>query len=722
MSSVVSPVVDSAELHSPQWYRVANLKLKMRAGVLVSRQVARDQVWHVLTDPNTGRQHRFNEPAYRLLEAMDGQRTLDAIWSQLLAKYGDEAPTQPEVLRVVAHAYSAQLLTGPLAPDAKALVKAQREALDRRRKASVNPLSFRLPLWNPEAFLTRTLPAVTPLLSKGSRSVAWLIAAMGLLMMMWHSGDLARDAQAHAGSMKLLVAMWLVWPLMKALHELAHAYTIKALGGEVHEIGVTLMMLTPFPYVDATSSSAFSDKRDRVAVAAAGILVEALLATVALMGWLVLEPGLARDVCLAVVLVGGLSTLLVNGNALMRYDGYHVLSDALELPNLAPRSLRWWNLLLQRTLLRQRHARMHDLAQGERVWLIAYAPASWVWRVVLLCSLALALSYWSQLLTLGLLALAAWTALLGPVWKAVRWAWQSPEAAGYRLRSAACLGGVAVAGLAALVAVPVADRSFAPGIVWLPDEAFVRLHSDARVVRFLVEDGAQVQPGTPIAELANEELAVSLAAAQQQWRSAQIEHLLRFESDAARTAVAEDQLRRLRAELDDLEGRVNHLTLRSAVSGRVVIQEPHRQLGRWLNQGDLLAQVLPPGGARVRALVSNDDVARVREQPGAIAVQLAYRADQPLSASIERAVPQASRSLPSAAMGERAGGPLPIDASDTTGRTAAQARFAFDLRLPEGADARVGARAMVSFEHGHAVAADVLLRKGREALLRHLPK
>ena len=135
-----------------------------------------------------------------------------------------------------------------------------------------------------------------------------------------------------------------------------------------------------------------------------------------------------------------------------------------------------------------------------------------------------------------------------------------------------------------------------------------------------------------------------------------------------------------------------------------------------------MAQVLPPGGARVRALVSNDDIARVRAQSGPVTVQLAYQADKPLDARMERAVPQATRNLPSAALGDRAGGPLATDATDTTGRTAVQARFAFDLLLPEGTDARVGARAMVRFEHGHAVAAQVLMRKAREAFLRHLPQ
>jgi putative peptide zinc metalloprotease protein len=268
----------------------------------------------------------------------------------------------------------------------------------------------------------------------------------------------------------------------------------------------------------------------------------------------------------------------------------------------------------------------------------------------------------------------------------------------------------------------VADRSAAPGIVWLPDEAFVRLHSDARVVRFLVADGSFVHAGTPIAELANEELLAALAGAQQQWRSAQIEMLQRFESDAGRTALAEDQIKRLRAELEDLQTRVDQLTPRAAVAGRVVLSDSHKLIGRWLSQGDQLAQILPPGGVRVRALVSNDDVARVREGTRDITVQLAHQPDRELQARIERVIPQASRQLPSAAMGDRAGGPLPTDPSDSTGRTGSQARFAFDLLLPEDADARVGTRAMVRFEHGHAMAVEVLWRKAREALLRHLPQ
>ncbi len=718
-SAGAESVVDSVELYSPEWYRASKLRLHLRPGLQVSRQTVRGTVWQVLTDPYTGRQHRFNEAAWRLIAALDGEHTLDEVWHTLLAHHGDDAVTQSEALRVLSHAFSAQLLLGQLNADARALVKNQRKGLRQRRRAAINPLAFRMPLWNPDAHLERWAPKVAWLFTPTARALGWVVALIGLLGLLWQGPALAREAMASEGSLRLLLAMWLAWPVMKALHEMAHAFTIKLMGGEVHEIGITLMLLTPLPYVDATASAAFSDKGDRAAVAAAGIWVEALLTALALGLWLVLQPGLPRDICLAVVLVGGVSTLLVNGNPLMRYDGYHVMADLLELPNLAPRSLRWWSQFLQRRLLGERRAQMQDLSRGEQPWLVAYAPLSWLWRVALMLTLALGLSHFSQVLSMLLLGMAAWMGLLGPAWKTLRWVWKAPEAAGNRVRGGVAVALAAGAGLAAMFMVPMVDRTHAPGIVWLPDEAFVRLHTDARVEQFLVKDGQTVKAGDPVAVLRNEDLMAELAKAEQALGAAQVERLLRFENDAPRLAVAEDQLVRQRAEVERLRQQVQSLVARAAVDGTVVLSQPHRLEGRWLSQGELLAQVLPPGGARVRALVRNEDVARVQGTVDAIQVTLADRADDTLPATLERSVPRASRELPSAALGRPAGGPVLVDSADTSGRTAQEPRFAVDLRLPAQSSARVGTRAMVSFEHGHTVAAAVLLRVVRAQFLRH---
>ena len=122
-------------------------------------------------------------------------------------------------------------------------------------------------------------------------------------------------------------------------------------------MGVTLMLLTPVPYVDASASIAFSSKRRRMVVAGAGIGVELLLASLALPLVLLAEPGWVKDAAFGVVFIGALSTLAVNGNPLLRFDGYHLLCDAAELPNLALRSNRWWLTHVKQRLLRLSHLR-----------------------------------------------------------------------------------------------------------------------------------------------------------------------------------------------------------------------------------------------------------------------------------------------------------------------------------------------------------------------------
>ena len=145
--------------------------------------------------------------------------------------------------------------------------------------------------------------------------------------------------------------LWLVYPVIKTIHEFSHAYTVKHWGGEVHEMGVMFLVFVPIPYMDASSSAAFNARYKRVMVGAAGILAELLLAATAMIVWANVEPGVVRAVAFNVMIIAGVSTILFNGNPLLRFDAYYVLSDLIEIPNLAMRSNNYIIYLLQKYLL-----------------------------------------------------------------------------------------------------------------------------------------------------------------------------------------------------------------------------------------------------------------------------------------------------------------------------------------------------------------------------------
>ena len=164
------------------------------------------------------------------------------------------------------------------------------------------------------------------------------------------------------------------------------------------------------PYVDASASAGFRSKYQRAAVAAAGIFVEVLLASLALYLWLIVEDGVVRAAAFDVMVVSGLSTVLVNGNPLFKFDGYFVLADLIEIPNLAQRSIQFWGSLIERHAFGVDKKRAVPLAPGESLWLFAYAPASFAYRVVVLVGISLFVA--TNYLILGVL-LAVWVLISG---------------------------------------------------------------------------------------------------------------------------------------------------------------------------------------------------------------------------------------------------------------------------------------------------------------------
>lgn len=710
----------SGPLLSPDWYRVAGLRPRLRAGLSLTRQQVRGQTWVVATDPLSGRHHRFSRWAWQLVAFCDGRRTLDDAWSGVVDAAGDAAPTQAEAMTIVGQAFSGHVLVGDVPHDAAAVVRLRDRRQGQALRQAINPLAFRLPLWHPDDFLQRHAAATAWLFKPGAVRCWLVFAALAVLALLAQAPGLAAEAQAVLSEPRGLLLMWLAYPFIKGLHELAHGFAVKAHGGTVPRMGVTLLMLTPVPYVDASASAAFESKQARALVAGVGIMVELMLAGLALVCWLLLEPSVLRDAALAVVLVGGLSTLLVNGNPLLRFDGYHVLCDLAELPNLAQRSRSHWLYVLQRRVLGLRTSAPVGLAHGEGPWLLAYAPLAWAMRLVLMGVLAHALADSWPVLSLLLALVALWLGLLGPALKCLGWLLRSPQLAQRRPRALAAAGmGVALVLVLAFV-VPVQQRSHAPGVVWLPDDAMIRLETAGVIDTFMVRDGQIVAQGDAIAELSNPPLLAELARLRAQLQLAQVEQVQLRDRDLRAAAQAGDRAAQLAGELQSVQKQQDALLVRAASSGRVVLDTHRDRVGMHLPQGHLLAYVLPDGAPLVRALVGNSDIALVNQGTRSASVLLAS-GGAPLSALVDSAVPQASLVLPSAALGSAGGGLIAIDSQDSRGLTARVPHFQVDLALPPQARPAIGSRVMVTFEHGPASAWQWLLRQVRHAFLRHLP-
>lgn len=339
-----------ASTFSESWYRLAHQRICLRPGVKVRRQYYRGERWVVLENPFSNQFFRVRPVAYEFLARLRPDRTVQEVWQECLDRFPDDAPGQEDVLRLLSQLYHANLLQYDQAADTAQLFERYQKRRQRETTARLlNIMFMRIPLLDPNRFLMRTLPVVGKLLSPLGALVWLLVVGWALKLAADHFTSLRAHAEGVLAPDNLLL-LYVVLVVVKTLHEFGHAYMCRKFGGEVHTMGVLFMIFTPVPYMDATSAWAFRSKWKRVLVGLAGMIVELFVVAIAMFIWANTGPGTWHSLAYNMIFVASVSTLVFNLNPLLRFDGYYILSDLLEIPNLAQRAGRQLRYLAERWL------------------------------------------------------------------------------------------------------------------------------------------------------------------------------------------------------------------------------------------------------------------------------------------------------------------------------------------------------------------------------------
>ncbi|MBE9564397.1 MAG: PqqD family protein, partial [Proteobacteria bacterium] len=260
------------QLLNSHWYRIADTKLSLPKHIRVHRHNYRKTVWYVLRDEITGKHHRFNQASYAFIRLINGQHTVNDIWERLNEELGDDAPTQNDVIRLLGALHFAGFLHADNTIDIKQLI--DRRVKERKQLFKTkfgNPLALRFSLVDPDRFLNKYIRYVAPLFTRTAALIALCIVIFSALQLVRNWELLSNHAVENALTPENLYLMWLVYPVIKLLHELGHGFAVKRWGGEVHELGIMLLVLMPVPYVNASAASSFRSKYKRMIVGGAGI-------------------------------------------------------------------------------------------------------------------------------------------------------------------------------------------------------------------------------------------------------------------------------------------------------------------------------------------------------------------------------------------------------------------------------------------------------------------
>jgi putative peptide zinc metalloprotease protein len=710
--------MNTRPLFSPSWYRVAPLRPRLRAHAEIHRQQFRGQTWYVLEDRVSEQFHRFSPAVYQVIGLMDGQRTVQELWDLACDRLGDDAPTQDDLILLLSQLHAADVLQTERAPDtAELLERGQRHRRRRVMSQLLSFLSWRIPLVDPERLLRWMMPVARPLAGWPGALLWVAVVGPAALLLAMHGRDLAHLASDHLMSAQNVVVFWLLFLVIKALHELGHAVMTRAYGGEVHDMGLMLLVFHPVPYVDASSAWRFPEKWRRVAVGAAGMLVELFLAALAVYVWLSAEPGLVRTVAFDTIVIAGVSTVLFNANPLLRFDGYYMLSDWLEIPNLKPRSNRYVAYLCERYLFGSTPARPLT-ARGEPAWFVGYAVASFLYRVVVVAVILVFLGQTHFYLGLLVSSLAAVIWVGVPLVKGLAYLLTSPRLRPVRTRAIA----VTTTALAALVALlgfaPIPYRSRAEGVIWVPDEARVRTSVDGFVETIVAQPGQRVRRGQPLFTLRDETRVARVAEIEAQRRELQARYDAQAPGDQVKAQMVGDALRYVDRDLAEARRRVAELTVAAGSDGTFVVAIPEDLPGRFVKRGELVGYVMDLGAITVRGVVPQGDIDLVRHQTRTVDVRLAERLGESVPGVIRRVVPGGTANLPAVALGAQGGGKLAVDPRDDRSVKALERVFQVDVELQQSARyVNVGGRAFLRFDHGRAPLAQQWYRQLRELFL-----
>ena len=580
-------------LRHPDWHLFAEQKFRRRNAVRNTPQTFRGEPFVVLSDQITGQHVRLSAQAQDLWRRLDGRLSAQQIWEDMMRRPAT-APTQAELVDWLLQLVQQGLILSDHELDPSFLTyRSDRKRSGQIEQKVASPLSIKIKLFDPDPLVRATWPLVCYLFTPIGGVAILALYLTALIQAVLHAGALLENADSALLSQAGLMGLAVAYPIMKALHELAHCYALYRFGGRVREFGVMLLVLFPVPYVEASDASVLPDKRARMLVGAAGILAEMVIASLALLLWLALEPGIERALLFNFILLGTVSTLLFNGNPLLKFDAYFVLADWLEMPNLARRA---GEFLSDRFLWRICGLRREiEVGPGEAPVLAIYGTLSLLYRVLLTLTIALIVSNW--FFFLGIL-LAVWAVVMGLVWPLIKTARKGARMAKSQSRSGMALVRIllvfgALWAVATLIPLPFAATG--EGQVIPVADARLGVSTTGRLRETLVAEGTQLRTGDPVAVLEAPEIEARLNS---------LDITVTFLSDAlARAGLSPVDRQRIERELSvaqslraDVAERVAGLTIRAPRDGPLVWHNGTAPSpGAFFTRGDTLGHVLGPG-------------------------------------------------------------------------------------------------------------------------------
>jgi len=474
-----------------------------------------------------------------------------------------------------------------------------------------NYLFLRIPLVRPDSFLTRTLPWIRFVFTRGFALALVTTTLLGIYLVM-RQWDSFQQTFLYFFTLEGMLLFAVAIFIAKVIHELGHAYTAKRYGVRVPTMGIALLVLWPVLYTDTSEAWKLPGRRQRLAIAAAGMAAELALASMATLLWSFLPDGPLRSAVFMIATTSWVITLFINLNPFLRFDGYYLLSDFLEVQNLQDRSFALGKWKLRQLILGINDPSPDDFNAQQRKLLITYAYSVWIYRFFLFLGIAL-LVYFFFFKVAGVFLMVtevAWF-IARPVYRELRIWYDMRDRIRWNRNTVTSL--MLLLLLVFALVYPISTSVRVPAV--LKYAAYTQIHAPnpARVEDVHVSKGDRVESGQRLITLNSPELDYNEEQAQLRVATLK-EHMLRQSAHAElleTQQVVQQQLIEAMTELDGFRREQAQLQITAPYSATVIQWDPDVQPGRWVNENLRLGMLVDTGSAAIQGYVEEKDVGRL---------------------------------------------------------------------------------------------------------------
>lgn len=697
-------------------------QLKVRTDLVISPQTHQGQLHYVIKDPLTLRYFRIRPTEYAILRMLDGQTPVDEVRKRL-AILGHDI-SEEDIQTFLKQMGASNFFENVLPNQSESLYQM---AQLRRKRASLwsqakRIIYIKIPLVDPNRLFDRVMPYIRFLWSPWAFALYLALIAFGSWTV-WSDWDEAKRVFYTMLTPEGIFILSIVFIVEKVFHELGHGLTCKRYDGAVHDMGLLVIAGFPCMYCNISDSWIMEKPSRKVYISAAGIVTELIIAALAAIVWRMSEPGGTTSLmAFRLMFVAGVSSVLINGNPLMKWDGYYILSDALGLPNLRANSVRYVGQFFRKYLLGMEAPEAGRFDRTRFIYVVYGVLSTW-WLVYVMYSITAGMLHRFPAVGVWVLVTTLWGVTFVPAVRIIAYVRKRRAK-----KSGAAPARVNLRRVAATTAVMAACCYFffihdagynisAPCVIMPVESQSVKARTPGVLVSMPVGEGSAVRAGDVVAVLSNPDLESSLRELIAEKKVHEVERDclmaqgMRLKADVSDKLVSELELR-----IEEARERVAGLTVRAAVSGVVLSPRPEAQLGRFIPVGDTIVEIGDVSRVKVTIALAEKDLRFVSvEAPAGITLRsYPWRSFEGTVASISKA---SLRFLPSPALSSAAGGTVLTRTDENSPLAPTTPTYEVSIQMPNSDGMfLVGMAGKVRISAGTRRIWDIVYTRARESI------